>query len=68
MEIPDNTATSNPHLWIIQHCTRAGCSSAIRSRHGLTDAELICQWCHAKEEHGCPFAVYPTHIAHDQVA
>jgi hypothetical protein len=52
------------HLWVIQHCTRPGCDSAIRSHDGLPEAELVCKWCRAKEEHGCAFAVYPDHVTH----
>jgi len=65
METPDNTATNDsPHLWVIQHCTRPGCQSAIRSRHGLPESELICKWCRALEDQGCPFACYPWHGPH----
>ena len=65
METHDNMDTSEqPHLWIIQHCTRPGCQTAIRSRHGLPESELVCKWCRATEEQGCPFAVYPDHRPH----
>jgi len=58
--------TTRLPLWIIQHCTRAGCQSAIRSRHGLCESELVCKWCRATEDQGCPFAVYPSHVTHAQ--
>lgn len=57
-------AIGQPHRWFIQHCTRPGCDSAIRSHDGLPESELICKWCRAREEQGCPFAVYPDHAAH----
>lgn len=53
---------NQPHLWVIQHCTRAGCRTAIRSRHGLTDTELVCKWCQATALHGSPYALYDTKL------
>lgn len=72
METHDLTVTTegmpSAHLWIIQHCTRSGCATAIRSYDGLPESQLVCKWCRATEEQGCPFAVYPTHLAHEPVA
>jgi hypothetical protein len=56
--------TKTPHLWIIQHCIRPGCSSAIPSHDGLPESELICKWCRAKDEQSCAYAVYPNHAPH----
>jgi hypothetical protein len=62
------TLSPAPHLWIIQHCPRAGCTSAIRSRHGLPELAFVCKWCNAKEEQGCAFAVSPTPVPHEPAA
>jgi hypothetical protein len=67
METHENTVTTertSTHLWIIQHCTREGCTTAIRSHDGLPEPQLICKWCKAKEDQGCAFAVYPSHVPH----
>lgn len=66
METLDSTATNEPHHWVIQHCLKPGCSTAIRSHDGLPESQLVCKWCRASDEHGCHFAVYPTHRAHEE--
>ena len=60
METQHNTAMSEPttHLWIIQHCSRPGCDTAIRSHDGLPESQLVCKWCRANDLHGSPFALY----------
>jgi hypothetical protein len=46
------------HPWIIQHCARPGCTTAIRTRYGLSESALVCKWCHATDHDGSPYAVY----------
>ena len=60
--------SNKPHLWVIQHCTRPGCTTAIRSRNGLPESELVCKWYRAKEEQGCAFATYDWHRPHEPAA
>jgi hypothetical protein len=44
--------------WVIQHCTRAGCSSAIRVPAGQQESLPACKWCQAIDLHGDPYAIY----------
>lgn len=31
--------------WLIQHCSRPGCTTAIRVRYGQQEATPVCKWC-----------------------
>lgn len=52
--------------WIIQHCARPGCTTAIRTRNGLSESALVCKWCHATDQYGSPYAVYQVHRSHEE--
>ena len=48
--------------WIIQTCSRPGCSVAIRIEAGHQEAAPVCKWCQATDAHGTPYALYDTKL------
>lgn len=46
--------------WLIQHCTTAGCQSAIRMGIGSQEAHPVCKWCVATALYGDPYSLYDT--------